>query len=529
MPGLNTVVTKKKEPYSIFLSEWLAIDRSSHQLPISAVCNSRCIFCSNHLNPFPIKKGVFRDLDDIKTQLSVMMRHNEVIRMSDSLPGRISEGEAFLHPKLFEILELVRRKYPANLLNFTSNGSMLTESFVQALEQYQPIEITISMHSTQPDLWAKIYGKSQRMAQTAINSLALLKKHDITILGAIVPLPRLCGWDDIEHTVKTFVDHGAASVILWWPGYTLETPPEVVKEIECSIEEFIDFGTRMQSKYNIPVLHHPDMKQSLKVDVRRILMRTMRGNLNNKYGPFRHVLWLCSEAARERLETAVKKHSTLLSNIQTIYPVKNMTYQGNICTAGLLTVEDFIGAGLEALGKWPDIDLILVPRIPFDSLYLDLRRTPAFNIPEKLKRQVWLVDDLGRHDPVLMRSFIPKYDVLTNTIIKLMNEFNKTFVQDDTIGTSLDMVDAFPVQTTFGAFDRIQLAEFLSNVKKRLYGETQPANQLVEVLDDNHVVCIEKWIMLKESTRFNRWTFWIRHEESWKINSIQIGEDLDEI
>lgn len=518
----------KDEPFSIFLAEWLAIQRSSNQLPISAVCNSRCVFCSNHLNPFPIKKGIFRHIDDIKIQLSLMERHNEVIRMSDSLPGRISEGEAFLHPNLFEILDLVRQKYPTNLLNFTSNGSMLTEFFIQQLEQYQPIEITLSLHTTQPHLWAKIFGKSVKMARTAIGSLARLKEHNITVTGAIVPLPRLCGWEDIEKTLKTFVDHDAAKIILWWPGYTLATPDEVIKEIECPLEEFIDFGAKMQNFYKIPILQYPHMNQPLKVNVKRILLRTMRGILNNKYGPFRHVLWLCSEAAHERLETATQRYIKLVSNIHTIYPVKNRTYQGNICTAGLLMVDDFISAGLEALTKWPDIDLVLVPRIPFDSLYRDLQRIPIYHIPEKLKRQVWLVDDLGQPDPILTRSIIPKYELLTQLIIKLMNEFNKVFANEDAIETSLELIDAFPVLTSFGSFSRTQLAEFLQNVKKRLYGETQPADQLVEVLDDNHVVCIERWIVYKVNSRFNRWTFWIRRNEGWKINSVQIGEDLDE-
>jgi hypothetical protein len=65
---------------SIFFREWLAGNRADNQLAISAVCNSHCIFCSNHLNPFPITKGVFRDIEDIKLQLSVMKSHADPIR-----------------------------------------------------------------------------------------------------------------------------------------------------------------------------------------------------------------------------------------------------------------------------------------------------------------------------------------------------------------------------------------------------------------------------------------------------------------
>ncbi len=174
---------------SIFFKEWLATNKSPNQLPISAVCNSHCIFCSNHLNPFPIEKNIFRDIEDIKLQLSLMPpQYPDPIRMSDSLPGRISEGEAFLHPAFFKILELVRRRFLTNILCFTTNGSMLDEPFLKELARFRPIEITVSMHSTRPELWARIFGKKESAIHQAICSLELIKKYHLDLIGAIVPL-----------------------------------------------------------------------------------------------------------------------------------------------------------------------------------------------------------------------------------------------------------------------------------------------------------------------------------------------------
>jgi hypothetical protein len=147
---------------SIFLQEWLASNRMTNQLPISAACNSHCLFCSNRSNPFHVATGVFRDLEDVKLQLGAMPRHEQAIRMSDSLPGRIAEGEAFLHPKFFDILELVRGKYLANPLCFTTNGSMLDEPFANQLARFRPIELTISMHSRRLDVWAHVFGMTQK-------------------------------------------------------------------------------------------------------------------------------------------------------------------------------------------------------------------------------------------------------------------------------------------------------------------------------------------------------------------------------
>jgi hypothetical protein len=135
-----------------FILEWFAGNKPSNQLPISAVCNCHCLFCSNNLNPFPVVTGLFRDVEDIKLQLCSMAANDDPIRLSESPPGRISEGEALLHPGLFEILDLVRRKFFYNTLCFTTNACLLDEAFLKKLAAFRPIEINVSMHSTRPKL-----------------------------------------------------------------------------------------------------------------------------------------------------------------------------------------------------------------------------------------------------------------------------------------------------------------------------------------------------------------------------------------
>ncbi len=71
--------------FSPFMLEWLAGNRPANQLPISAVCNAHCLFCSNNLNPFSVAGGFFRDLEDIKLQICAMRANDDPIRLSDSL------------------------------------------------------------------------------------------------------------------------------------------------------------------------------------------------------------------------------------------------------------------------------------------------------------------------------------------------------------------------------------------------------------------------------------------------------------
>jgi len=390
---------------SVFFQEWLAGGCRKNQLPISAVCNSRCIFCSNNQNPFPIARGLFRDVEDIKHQLSLMGPYQGDIYMSESLPGRIAEGEAFLHPEFFEILKLVRRKYVGNTLCFATNGTLLDEVFVRELSRFRPIRIRLSMHTTRPDLWARIFGRSSRDAEKALGASLLIRKYRMDLEGAMVVLPRICGWDDIETTYETLVTQGAKSMILWRPGYSRLMHHETIRAIECPVEEFLEFSDRMRKVHRVPVAYYPSMHGAPDVDVSRIVSVTLRGNSRNGFGPYRRVLWLTSEAAHDLIAGELHKRAATGGNIHLVAPVRNRTYGGNIIVGGLLMADDFIAAGREVLDVYPDTELVLVPKIPFDRHERDLAGKPAYRIAEELGRPVWVVTPDGSFNPLLEGYF----------------------------------------------------------------------------------------------------------------------------
>jgi wyosine [tRNA(Phe)-imidazoG37] synthetase (radical SAM superfamily) len=510
---------------SVFFREWLAGNRYQNQLPISAVCNSRCIFCSNNLNPFPIARGMFRDIEDIKHQLSLMPLHKDPIRLSDSLPGRIAEGEAFLHPRFFDILKLIRRKYVSNTICFTTNGSMLDEPFLKELARFRPIEINISMHSTRPELWAKIFRKRRKDAEIALASLPLLKKYKMELVGTIVPLPRICGWNDIENTYENFAAHGAKSMILYWPGYTVCSASETVEKLQCPMEEFMDFADRMRARFNISLNPYPDMRALLTLPVKTVINRTLKGNLVNFGGAFRNVLWLTSEAAYGRIRSSLEECSVKVPNRHYAHPAKNETYGGNIIVSGLLMVDDFIKAGKAALDEWPDTELILVPKEPFDQLYRDLKGTAAYRISEELGRPVWVVEGCGCVNTLLDRPFRKKEDQEAKKILDTMNLFNAAFKDPAQIEKSLDMVDAYPLQTSAGHLTRKGLREYMLKASQLNEKQHRPFNQRIEILDDARALCIENWPTYDEEKWVTRWTFLVKKEVGWRIDQVMTGTE----
>ena len=505
-----------------FMSEWLAGGQPSNQLPISAVCNSHCLFCSNHLNPFPVAGGFFRDIEDIKLQLCAMSANDDPIRMSDSLPGRISEGEALLHPRLLEILEIVRRKFFYNTLCFTTNASMLDSTFLKKLSSFRPIEINISLHSLEPALWARIFGQDIRRAETAISSLPLIHAHKVDLIGTIVPLPKICGWDGIERTYAHLVSQGAKSMIFYWPGHTKRTQPGVVADLECSLAEFTDFSEQMKTAYPVPLIAHPDMVSPLSLRVEVVVAKTLKGNPKNGGGAYRKVVWLSSAAAFCRLESLVKEKTASAPNFHQVEVVENGTYGGNIMAAGLLMAEDFIRAGRKALEQWPDADLFLVPRVPFDSLLHDLEGIPAYRIPEELGRPVWLVDAHGGIDPLLSTRLVARRSSAFASLREVMGRFNRARFDDVELETGLDLIFSFPIETSQGAMDRTTLRKTIRAGRKLTEG-VLPSAQRFETLDGDHALCIETWPAKASPGQINRWTRLVRQGSKWLIESICEG------
>jgi hypothetical protein len=505
-----------------FMSEWLAGGQPSNQLPISAVCNSHCLFCSNHLNPFPVSGGFFRDIEDIKLQLCAMGANDDPIRMSDSLPGRISEGEALLHPRLFEILEMVRRKFFYNTLCFTTNASMLDSVFLKKLSAFRPIELTVSLHSLEPAFWARIFGQDRKRAETAISSLPLIRAHRMDLIGTIVPLPKICGWDGIERTYAHFVSQGAKSMIMYWPGHTKRTPPDVLKDLECSLVGFTDFAERMKVAHGVPLIQHPDMVAPLQVRVETIIAKTLNGNPKSGGAAYGNVIWLSSAAAFRRLESLVKEKSASASNVHQVVAVENETYGGNIMSAGLLMVEDLMRTGKKALEQWPDAALFLVPRVPFDSLLHDLEGTPAYRLPEELGRPVWLVDSQGGIDPLMSTRLVSRRSLGYAPLRQVMESFNRARFEDAELEAGLDLIASFPIETSQGAMHRATLKEAIRAGRKLTEG-VSPSAQRFEMLDADNALCIETWPAKDSPDQINRWTRLVRQGPKWLIESIFDG------
>ena len=251
----------------------------------------------------------------------------------------------------------------------------------------------------------------------------------------------------------------------------------------------------------------------------------MKGNLKNLGGPYRRVLWLTSEAAYPVLQKMVDAHCSRFPNVHFLAPVRNRTYGGNIICSGLLMVEDLVRAGKEALEQRPDTELLLVPKTPFDSLHRDLQKVPALRIAEELGRPVWLVDtDRGSFDPLLDVPIVRGGQAGLKALGETMNIFNRGGGGEAQLEMGLDLIDVYPVRTSWGDLSRADLREYIFRGKGPMYPVGICSwTESFEMLDGARALCTETW-STKDQDVCTRWTFLVRRETGWRIERFERGE-----
>ena len=350
---------------SKYAYEELAAD-ARNVLKISCTCNACCKYCYNKNNPFRIYEEPFRDLDEIKEAIC-LMKPGRGIRLNDSLPGRLKEGEALIHPNFFEILELIRRKFN-DPISAVTNGIVLTEEFINKMKPYLPIEIELSYHTDNPKYWCELSGLSIDKYNIVRNSFSILKENGFKIVASLTPFKNLVGWDDIENTIlflKQHVDY----ITVWPPTYSKITSEEVKKILEIDFVEMSEFFVKMRKKYRIDF--------SLPFDALKLINFYPLGIMKDiESKGSKNSLWMFSEAAYSQASKILTNLNNFVTYEHHPWLTKNHTYGGNVVSAGLLMVNDFRIEINKALNFYKknniEIDYIVLPGIPFDLFGNDL-------------------------------------------------------------------------------------------------------------------------------------------------------------
>lgn len=363
--------------FSEYFEEHMSIGFPKNQLQITSACNAHCIFCSNDQNPFETKRLPFRKLDEIKRSFWYSEHHSapELI-LNESLPGRISEGEALIHPQLFDILEFIRRINKSAIIKTTTNASMLTEEMLEKLSNYKPFSFTISFHTLNRAQYSKIFNLPEKYFDISYNSFELMKKYGIKIFPSIVAMPSLVGYDEIERVIEFFSRY-SKEILFWSPGYTNLTKPETVEYLKFDKDEMQDFVDNMMLKYKVKI--NWSLNKNTVVDIHQEINNHFHNCFN-----FDHRAVFFSSVAyynmmKKQVEEISKKYPTVEYAVE---KVENKTYGGNIEVSGLWMIKD-VKEVVDT--KCKNNDRILMPGNFLDKLGYDLMKDNIIDFMEEYK------------------------------------------------------------------------------------------------------------------------------------------------
>lgn len=332
-----------KIPLSSFSDYWLenmAIppDVSYGQLQISSICDARCEFCSNDYNEFITGRNKFRDVSEIEKHIwSTPFSYLEPFYLNESLPGRLSEGEALIHPNLFEILDVIRRKFHNNIIRFTTSGSQLSLEMMTKLQKYNPIQFTISLPTANQKYWTEIYKLKDKHYINAIESFKYYSSMGFSYNVNMTPMPSKVGWEDIENTIKFCSDHDVNHIHIFAPGYTKTASEELIKMMNLDKEELSNFFNKMVYKYpnvRIEWLADPNINLNISFEpIQNNLINLHRNKIMRSY-------WFTSGAAYVRFKQLMQGFTRSLPHYAEVIKVENLNYGGNIDSSGLWVIDD---------------------------------------------------------------------------------------------------------------------------------------------------------------------------------------------
>jgi hypothetical protein len=108
-------------------------------------------------------------------------------------------------------------------------------------------------------------------------------------------------------------------------------------------------------------------------------------------------------------------------------------------------------------------------------------------------------------------------------LLDTTGRFNMAWKDGAATEGSLDLVDAYPLKTPWGILGRQEFRNAILREREALPGDAAPVSQGINLLDDAHALCTERWPLRDASRTAMRWTFLARKNQAWLIESISQG------
>jgi len=251
---------------------------------ISSYCNCNCEFC--------YEKGTrganiaFGRAQLSLSELATRTKYYSQEKNTGLLPSSRFSLEPFANPRCLEILERIFDAAPGEHFSLTTNGACLTESVVERLGRLRPILVTVSMNAASVDLRMRtMCDRTRESAQIALDSIPLLRKHDIPFLGSYVPWPSK-PLSDMADMVRLLDRHDAVVARICLPSWTNYSHKQTPFDTATYWAEILAVVEELRKEVEIPIHVMPNMYQfrTLRPLVQGTIKHSPAARAGFKYG-----------------------------------------------------------------------------------------------------------------------------------------------------------------------------------------------------------------------------------------------------
>ncbi len=233
--------------------DWRTVRETSLQQNLgsfSTACNCHCEFCYEDGNPegLFVREPRFVSLAEAKTR----SRH-----VHDG-QGMMRETKCFFeplaNPQFLSLLEVVRERHPDQVIDVTTNGSLLTSDVVARLADLKPVYVNLSLISANGPVRRRIM--RDRRAQTAIDAIRHLRAREVPFMGTLVPLPDQ-GLQDVTETLEYLDAYDARLVRVAPPGLSRYHPSYRPGIFETWVPDLVEHLLAERQRLATPVIVSP--------------------------------------------------------------------------------------------------------------------------------------------------------------------------------------------------------------------------------------------------------------------------------
>ncbi|MGP3778373.1 DUF512 domain-containing protein [Halanaerobium saccharolyticum] len=237
-------------------------------LPITSICKLNCIFCSHKNNPSEIETYSFGhlELDLIKTMIEFL--DPELPVFIGESASKIIEGEPFVHPEIYQILEYLRQRWPGIEIKITTSASFIKPEKIDLLKKLEPLELNISLNAPAPE--ERVFLMNDSQPKNVFKFIPALKQRQLKFSASIVSMHHLLGFDYLKRTFDYLEEYPPLTLRVFMAGFSHFADSEITADA-AEYQKLDQFIKKIKNNYSYPIIIEPQLLNNFKAQINEII------------------------------------------------------------------------------------------------------------------------------------------------------------------------------------------------------------------------------------------------------------------